>query len=151
MGPGGSREAADVEQARRREPLSEHARRRWRSRGRHGRLRYWLLFRGAPIAAVFLLVYVANGLVIGWRDAYDVTLAIISPAQTSSPLLAWVLSVAGWLVAPGLAGAVAGYVISAEIEARRREPSIPNRLPLLDAVGRVPGGDRLVAFFAVMY
>jgi hypothetical protein len=67
-------------------------------------------------------LYVANGLVIGWRDAYDVTVAITSPAATSSPALAWFLSVAGWLVAPGLAGAVAGYVVSASISARRRTP-----------------------------
>jgi hypothetical protein len=37
-------------------------------------------------------------------------------------VLAWSLSLAGWLVAPGVAGAVAGYVISSAIEARRRRP-----------------------------
>lgn len=35
-------------------------------------------------------------------------------------MLAWLLSLAGWLIAPGVAGAVAGYVISSAIDARRR-------------------------------
>ncbi len=30
-------------------------------------------------------------------------------------MLAWGLSVAGWLLAPGIAGAVAGYVVSNSI------------------------------------
>lgn len=74
------------------------------------------------MAAAFMVLYVVNGFVIGWQQAYDVTLAIISPGQTRSPALAWSLSLAGWLVAPGVAGAVAGYVISTGIESRRRAP-----------------------------
>ena len=69
-----------------------------------------------------MALYVVNGLVIGWREAYDVTLAITSPGDTRNPALAWWLSLMGFLIAPGVAGAVAGYVISTGIESRRREP-----------------------------
>jgi Family of unknown function (DUF6313) len=96
--------------------------RRWRSQARHRGLRYWLFYRGSPLLLGFGAIYVANGLVIGWRNAYDVSVAIISPAATSSPVLAWFLSIAGWLLAPGLAGAVAGYVVSTSISARRKTP-----------------------------
>jgi hypothetical protein len=97
-------------------------RRWWRSRGQHRPLRYWLLFRGIPALVAFAALFAANGLVIGWRKAYDVMLAIISPADTSSPVLAWLLSLAGWLVGPAVAGAVVGYMITAAIEGRRKKP-----------------------------
>src|SRR6476659_1565179 len=96
-------------------------RRRWRSRGQHRPLRYWLLFRGVPALVAFVALFIANGLVIGWRNAYDVMLAIISPAATTSPALAWLLSLAGWLVGPAVAGAVVGYMITAEIQGRRKK------------------------------
>jgi Family of unknown function (DUF6313) len=69
----------------------------------------------------FVALFIANGLVIGWRSAYDVMLAITSPAATSSPALAWLLSLGGWLVGPAVAGAVVGYMITAEIEGRRKK------------------------------
>ncbi|GAA0462509.1 hypothetical protein Ade02nite_29050 [Paractinoplanes deccanensis] len=68
----------------------------------------------------FGILFVLNGTLNGWRRSYDVALAITSPADTSVPQLAWILSLAGWIVAPGIAGAVAGYVITASIGARRR-------------------------------
>jgi hypothetical protein len=70
----------------------------------------------------FAALFATNGLVIGWRKAYDVMLAIISPADTNSPVLAWLLSLAGWLVGPAVAGAVVGYMITAAIEGRRKKP-----------------------------
>ncbi|MGN9915845.1 DUF6313 family protein [Micromonospora palomenae] len=66
------------------------------------------------------LLFVLNGLIIGWQTAYDVNIGITSPAVTALPALAWPLSIAGWLVAPGIAGAVAGYVVSSSIRSRRR-------------------------------
>lgn len=105
-----------------RETLSAFARRWWRARRRHPGLRYWLLFRGLPLLVVFMALFVANGLVIGWRQAYDVMLAITSPAATGSPVLAWFLSIAGWLVGPAVAGAVAGSIVTASISSRRRKP-----------------------------
>jgi hypothetical protein len=105
-----------------RETATALVRRWWRARGRHPGLRYWLLFRGAPVLLLFAGLFTANGMVIGWRTAYDVMLSITSPAATTNPLLAWFLSVTGWLVGPAVAGAVAGYMVTAAIEARRRKP-----------------------------
>lgn len=74
--------------------------------------------------AAFALLYVANGVVIGWRTAYDVTIGITSPGDesVSAPTLAWFMSVAGWLAAPAICGAVAGVVISVAIKSRRQRP-----------------------------
>lgn len=105
-----------------RERRRELLRRWWRSRGHQRNLRYWILFRGLPVLAALAVLYVATGFVVGWRDAYDVSLGIESPAETSAPVLAWFLSVAGWLVMPGVAGAVAGYVVSDSISSRRSRP-----------------------------
>jgi hypothetical protein len=68
-------------------------------------------------------LYVASGAFIGWREAYDVAVHIMSPAETDAPVLAYALSIAGWLVVPGVAGAVAGYTVSSLIESRRRQPA----------------------------
>jgi hypothetical protein len=68
---------------------------------------------------VFAALYIVNGFVIGWEEAYNVCLAIDPPSETSAPVLAWALSIAGWLVMPGVAGAVAGYVVSDSIGSRR--------------------------------
>jgi len=57
------------------------------------------LFRGLPILAAAAALYVAGGIVIGWRKAYDVTLGITSPADTSVPTVAWVLSL---VLQPGM-------------------------------------------------
>lgn len=105
-----------------RESLPDLLRRWWRGRGRHRGLRYWMIFRGGPLLAVCTVLYAANGLVIGWRVSYDVLLAITSPAATSCPILAWALSILGWLIGPAVAGAVAGHIITASINARRVLP-----------------------------
>lgn len=76
------------------------------------------------LLALFVLLYVANGKVIGWRMAYDVMIGITSPGdeRVSSPALAWLMSIAGWLAAPAVFGAVAGVVISVAIDSRRHRP-----------------------------
>jgi hypothetical protein len=98
-------------------------RRWWRSRGSYRGLPFWLITRGLPLCAAFGLLYVVSGAALGWREAFDVSVHIMSPAETVSPWLAYVLSVAGWLVVPGIAGAVAGHVVSNCIESRRQEPA----------------------------
>src|SRR5689334_5733664 len=100
-----SRSGVDLVPPPREGPLAL-MRRWWRSRGKHPPLRYWLLFRGIPVLVAFVALFVANGLVIGWRNAYDVMLSITSPAATSNRVLAWLLSFSGWLVGPAIAGAV---------------------------------------------
>jgi hypothetical protein len=104
------------------ERIPDRLRRRWRSRGRHRALKFWVLFRGIPIFLLYAILFALNGFLIGWRKAYDVSLAITSPADTTHATMAWLLSLAGWLVAPGIAGAVAGYVITASIASRRGTP-----------------------------
>jgi len=105
-----------------RERVPEKVRRWWRSRGRHRGLRYWLVLRGAPILVGFSVLYVANGIILGWRTAYEVCIGIVSPAATGVPVLAWFLSIIGWLLVPGLAGAVAGYVVTTMTTERRTKP-----------------------------
>jgi hypothetical protein len=102
-----------------RERRFEWLRRWWRSQGRQRNLRYWLLFRGLPVLVAFAALYVVTGFQVGWERAYNICLAIDPPSGTSSPVLAWALSIAGWLVMPGVAGAVAGYVVSDSIASRR--------------------------------
>ncbi|WP_328472974.1 DUF6313 family protein [Actinoplanes sp. NBC_00393] len=97
-----------------------YLRRRWRSAGQHRGLEFWLLFRGFPFVVLYALLFLLNGVLIGWRKSYDVSIAITSPADTAHPVAAWLLSMAGWLVAPGIAGAIAGYVLSASINSRRK-------------------------------
>ena len=94
----------------------------WRSRGRHRGLQYWFITAGLPILVFYVTIFFANGFVIGWVNSYDVMIGITSPAKTTVPMLAWGLSVAGWLMAPSLAGAVAGYVVSSSIHSRRSRP-----------------------------
>jgi hypothetical protein len=111
-----------------REGWRQGLRRRWRSRGRHRELHYWLLFRGLPAVTAYACLYVLGGLVLGWTAVYNVTLGISSPADSTAPALAWLISLAGWLVAPGIAGGVGGYVISKQISSRRKS-SIEDLFP----------------------
>ena len=76
----------------------------------------------------FAALYLVTGFVVGWEKAYNICLAIDPPTGTSSPVLAWALSLAGWLVMPGVAGAVAGYVVSDSIGSRRSR-SLPDSFP----------------------
>jgi hypothetical protein len=87
-----------------------------------------LLFRGLPVLVAFAALYIATGSTVGWDKAYRICLAIDGPSGTSSPVLAWALSLAGWLVMPGVAGAVAGYVVSDSI-ASRRSRSLSDSFP----------------------
>jgi hypothetical protein len=104
-------ESSDVDPPRR-ESLRALVRRQRRSRGRHTGIHYWLRVRGYYILAAFVGLYVANAVVFGGRVAYDVSVQIRSPWDTVSPWLALPLSIAGWLVVTGFAGAVAGYVVT---------------------------------------
>lgn len=104
--------------------LRDRVRRRWRAVGAYTGMRYWLLVRGALLAVGFAVLFVANGFVIGWQTTYDVTIGITSPGdpKVSAPVLAWLMSVAGWLAAPAVAGGIAGAVISAAVTGRRQRP-----------------------------
>jgi|SRR3954454_1833133 hypothetical protein len=102
--------------------LWDRLRRRFRAFGSYTGLRHWLLVRGTVLLLAFAALYVANGLAIGWKTTYDVTIGITSPGDddVAVPVLAWFMSLAGWLAAPAVFGAVAGVVISVAITGRRQ-------------------------------
>ena len=97
--------------------------RRWvQAWGAYTGLTRWLLVRGSILFLAFAALYVVNGTIIGWKTAYDVTIGITSPgdAEVSTPVLAWFLSIAGWLAAPAVCGGVAGVVITVAVTDRRK-------------------------------
>lgn len=108
----GPEHADDVRRPRWESPW-ELLRRWWRARGRHKGIQYWLMVQGYRILAAFAAVFALNGVINGWQVAYDVSLQIDSPWDTEVPVpwLALPLSLAGWLVVTGFAGALAGYVV----------------------------------------
>ncbi|MGW5931895.1 DUF6313 family protein [Streptomyces anulatus] len=62
-------------------------------------------------------LYVLNGFLIGWANAYNVVAGITSPADVRPQWCAWPLSLIGWAVVPAVIGAAAGYVITEQIQA----------------------------------
>jgi len=102
--------------------LPGRLRRRIRALGAYTGVRHWLLVRGTPILGALLVLYVTNGIANGWKTAYDVAIGITSPGDkaVALPAPAWLLSVAGWLAAPAVFGAVAGAVVTVAIGGRRR-------------------------------
>jgi hypothetical protein len=87
-----------------------------------------LTFIGAPLFGIYAAIYIANGFVIGWTEAYRVNISIDAPTDTTAPALAWFLSVAGWLIVPVLTGAVAGYLVNSYI-GRWRSGKIEDVIP----------------------
>jgi phosphate transport system substrate-binding protein len=140
MGRGGAGESSDIDPPRR-ESLQALRRRQRRSLGRHSGIQYWLRVRGYYILAAFTGLFVLNAVVIGGRVAYDVSIQIDSPWDTTSPLLALPLSIAGWLVVTGFAGAVAGYVV-AEVTDNRNIRRLRGR-SAVRRIGPIPLLDRL--------
>lgn len=108
----------------------------WRSRARHRGIRYWLLIQGPVVLLLLVALFGINGLAIGWHDAYDVTVQIKSPLETSQPWVAVVLSLAGWLVWPSVTGAVAGYVLTDATSSRRGRSAVAIGSRLIPILGR---------------
>jgi Family of unknown function (DUF6313) len=94
----------------------------WYARKRHRGFRYWVLYRGLPFAVAVVVLYTANGFLNGWAKSYDLLVGIGSPTGAEWRLPAWALSIAGWLFVPGLAGAVAGYIVTEFIANWRTRP-----------------------------
>jgi hypothetical protein len=90
----------------------------------------WLMRRGwiiiVLIAAWFGVVW---GL-LGWSDAWDFLVGRATPRNASYPWATWPLSVLGWLVVPAFVGAVTGYVVTSQVDKRRRltEAQIDERI-----------------------
>ncbi|WP_405192773.1 DUF6313 family protein [Streptomyces anulatus] len=97
----------------------QRLRARWADRHALPRFGFWLLSRGVVVLAVGGALYVLNGFLIGWADAYDVMLGITSPAEVRPQWCAWPLSLIGWAAIPAIVGAAAGYVITEQIKAHR--------------------------------
>ncbi|WP_086559159.1 DUF6313 family protein [Streptomyces africanus] len=91
----------------------------WRSRDALSRLHRWLLLRALPVLLVFLGLYVLNGALMGWTDAYNVLVGIDSPGDARPTWAAWPLSIVGWAAIPAFVGGAVGYVVSAQIQAHR--------------------------------
>ncbi|MEU9989205.1 DUF6313 family protein [Streptomyces sp. NPDC048045] len=90
---------------------------RWADRHALPRFAFWLLSRGAAVLTVCAALYVLNGFLIGWANAYDVLTGITSPAAVRPQWCAWPLSLTGWAAIPAIIGAAAGYVITEQIQA----------------------------------
>ncbi|MCX5357355.1 DUF6313 family protein [Streptomyces sp. NBC_00124] len=95
----------------------QRLRARWADRHALPRFSYWLLSRGAVVLAVCSALYVLNGFLIGWANAYGVLTGITSPAAVRPQWCAWPLSLIGWAAIPAIIGAAAGYVITEQIQA----------------------------------
>lgn len=95
----------------------QRLRARWADRHALPRVGFWLLSRGAVVLVVCVVLYVLNGFLIGWVDAYEVLRGETSPAAVRPGWCAWPLSLIGWAAVPAIIGAVAGYVITEQIQA----------------------------------
>ncbi|MFJ1975269.1 DUF6313 family protein [Streptomyces sp. NPDC087903] len=76
-----------------------------------------MLTRGAVVLALAAGLYLLNGFLIGWANAYDVVTGITSPSAVHAQWCAWPLSLAGWAAIPAIIGAAAGYIITEQIQA----------------------------------
>ncbi|MFJ4836368.1 DUF6313 family protein [Streptomyces sp. NPDC088747] len=95
----------------------QRLRAQWADRYALPRFGYWLVSRGAVVLAVAVVLYVLNGFLVGWANAYDVMTGITSPSDVRPRWCAWPLSLVGWAVIPAIVGAAAGYVITEQIQA----------------------------------
>ncbi|MFJ8770153.1 DUF6313 family protein [Streptomyces clavifer] len=89
----------------------------WADRHALPQFGYWLLSRGTVALGVCAALYVLNGVLIGWGDAYDVLIGITSPSAVRPQWCAWPLSLTGWAAIPAIVGGSAGYVITRQIQA----------------------------------
>ncbi|MGW3353273.1 DUF6313 family protein [Nonomuraea rubra] len=103
-----------------RAPLVARCRRFVRSLAALSKTRYWLLTRALWVALVFIVVFVVDGVLIGWATAYEVLIGIKSPADAGSAPVTWLVSIVGWLAIPAFVGGTVGYLVTRQIEARRR-------------------------------
>ena len=154
---GGANEQGNVKPPRRETPWEWF--RRWRrGLGAHRGIQYWLRVRGYYILAALIGLFMINAVVSSGKVAYNVSVQIISPWDTASPVLALPLSIAGWLVVTGFAGAVAGYVIT-EVTDNRNVRRLRGRshsrrigtIPLLDRLQYGRHGFEVPPYFAIRF
>ncbi|MEU5692614.1 DUF6313 family protein [Actinosynnema sp. NPDC020468] len=145
------------------ESTRRRARRWWRGRNRLDGIPYWLVTQGWKLIAGMVLLFVVNGLLTGFATAYDVVSQISSPFAVDradrwwKELPALLLSVSGWLIVTGFAGAVAGYVVvEATTNRRARREGKAGRLatrgiPLLESLQYHRHGHEVPPYFAFKF
>ncbi|MEU6721600.1 DUF6313 family protein [Nonomuraea sp. NPDC046802] len=100
--------------------LAARCRRYVRSLAALSKTQYWLLTRALWVVLACLAVFVVDGVLIGWSTAYEVLIGIKSPADAGSAPVTWLVSLVGWLAIPAFVGGTVGYLVTRQIEARRR-------------------------------
>lgn len=100
--------------------LAARCRRYVRSLAALNKTHYWLLTRALWVALAFIVLFVIDGALIGWSTAYEVLIGITSPADAGSAPVTWLVSLVGWLAIPAFVGGTVGYLVTRQIETRRR-------------------------------
>ncbi|WP_425246442.1 DUF6313 family protein [Streptomyces sp. NEAU-NA10] len=67
------------------------------------------------VLALCAILFILNGVLLGWAAAYEILIGIASPAKADPGWAAWPLSVVGWAAIPAFVGGTAGYLITAQI------------------------------------
>lgn len=98
----------------------------WSLRVRYSAAQYpsvllWLIRRGSIFLTVSIVVYVAGAVQLGGWNAYDLLLGIQSPSTFATPILPALVSILGWMAAPAIIGAIAGYVVERQINRYRSQ------------------------------
>ncbi|MGW4676267.1 DUF6313 family protein [Streptomyces sp. NPDC004324] len=84
------------------------------------RTAHWIATHATWWLGSFILLYAMGAGLLGWQAAYEVLVGLSSPSETRHPTYAYVLCLAGWLLVPAFIGAIAGYLVTEQIDARRR-------------------------------
>ncbi|MEV8086348.1 DUF6313 family protein [Streptomyces nigra] len=95
-------------------------RRWWRSRDALSRVRRWLLLRALPGVLVLVALFVVNGVLDGWVNAYNLLVGIDSPGDAKTKWCAWLLSATGWAAVPAFIGGFVGYLVTQQIDSHRQ-------------------------------
>ncbi|MGW5472818.1 DUF6313 family protein [Streptomyces chartreusis] len=77
------------------------------------------MLRLSPGLIFLTVLYLLNGFLNGWGDAYNLLVTIDAPGSAKQQWCAWPLSMAGWLVVPALVGGTIGYAVTEQIENHR--------------------------------
>ncbi|MFE7558237.1 DUF6313 family protein [Kitasatospora sp. NPDC057500] len=121
----------------------QRLRSRWASRHALGRLPYWVLTRASWVLGLCAVLFGLNAILLEGHaaQAYEVMVGITSPADVRPQWCAWLLSVVGWGAIPAFVGAMAGYLVTAQIHTHQAEPleEVVRRLRELSEPSTPPG------------